>query len=163
MSPYQSMQLLLATVAMTRRFGVALGALLEAGDVLCLGGELGAGKTTLTQAICVGAGVGEDEYVSSPTFAIMHEYQARIPIYHMDFYRLNSQDEILDLGLDEYFYRPGITIVEWYEKAGELIPADHLMIRLSCIDDTDRKVHLESSSSRWQSAIAMLGRQFEQH
>ncbi len=104
------------------RLAVLLGSLCRAGDIVCLEGELGAGKTTLTQALARGAGIDDQEYVSSPTFAYMNEYKGIIPLYHMDFYRLESSDDVLELGLDEYFYRSGITVIEWPERATEAIP-----------------------------------------
>jgi len=155
------MELISTEVAMTRRFGFALGSICRPGDIICLSGELGTGKTTLAQAICTGAGVDEHEYVSSPTFAIMHEYQGRVPIYHMDFYRLGGSDEIVYLGLHEYFYLQGIVLVEWFEKGSDLIDADYLQVRLSHLDDTSRSILLTSSASRWQCEIDQLRAQFK--
>jgi tRNA threonylcarbamoyladenosine biosynthesis protein TsaE len=154
------MKVISTDAGFTRRFGIALGSTCRPGDIICLGGALGAGKTTLAQAICKGAGVDEHEYVSSPTFAIMHEYQGRIPIYHMDFYRLGGSYEILDLGLDEYFYLQGIVIVEWFEKGVDLINTAYLQVDLSYLDDTSRTIELASSASRWLREIARFQTQF---
>jgi tRNA threonylcarbamoyladenosine biosynthesis protein TsaE len=155
------MELISTEVAFTRRFGVALGAICRPGDIICLSGELGTGKTTLAQAICKGAGVDEHEYVSSPTFAIMHEYQGRVPIYHMDFYRLGGSDEIVDLGLHEYFYLQGIVLVEWFEKGSDLFDSGYLQVILSHLDDISRSIAVTSSASRWQGEIDHLQAQFK--
>ncbi len=150
------MELISDSLLMTVRFGKLVGSLCEPGDLICLGGELGAGKTTLTQSIAEGAGIDEKEYVSSPTYAIFHEYQGTIPFYHMDFYRLGSSEDVLDLGLDEYIYGQGIAVIEWYEKAIEILPSDYLLIRLDLVDEDSRKLSLQSSSEKWKKRISRL-------
>lgn len=137
----------------TRVLGGRIGSLCEAGDVICLGGELGAGKTTLAQAIARGAGVAADEYVTSPTFAIMHEYHGRVPVYHMDFYRLASSEEVLELGLEAYIMAGGISLIEWFDRAEDIIPASSLIIHLSFIDESSRQMVLHSSLPRWQKHL----------
>ena len=96
--------ILLHDVNETETLGRLLGAAAEAGDVLCLDGDLGAGKTTLTQAIARGLEVPAACYVTSPSFAVFQEYPGRLPLYHMDFYRLRGEDDVLDLGLEEYLW-----------------------------------------------------------
>jgi tRNA threonylcarbamoyladenosine biosynthesis protein TsaE len=118
-------------IAATEAFGRLLGECAEAGDVLCLEGELGAGKTTLTQAIARGLAVPVECYVTSPSFAIVHEYPGRIPLYHMDFYRLGSGDEVLDLGVEEYFYGGGLTVIEWAMRAVDILPDDRICLRIT--------------------------------
>ena len=103
----------LTSRADTEKFGILLGMAASPGDVICLDGDLGAGKTTLTQGIAKGLEVPEGCYVTSPSFAILHEYSGRIPLYHMDFYRLTGSAEIEDLGFEEYFYMSGLTVIEW--------------------------------------------------
>jgi tRNA threonylcarbamoyladenosine biosynthesis protein TsaE len=144
------------TLDSLKRFGALLGSLTKPGDTLCLGGALGAGKTTLAQAIAKGAGVDENEYVCSPTFAFMHEYKGIIPIYHMDFYRLGSSDDVLALGLDEYFYVPGITLIEWYERAEDVLPQERLLLKLEITDQNSRKIQLSSPTESWQDRITRL-------
>lgn len=121
----------LERISSTEAFGRLLAQCAVAGDVLCLDGELGAGKTTLTQAIARGLAVPVDCYVTSPSFAIVHEYLGRIPLYHMDFYRLGSGDEVLDLGLEEYFYGGGLTVIEWAMRAVDILPEDRLSLRIA--------------------------------
>lgn len=123
--------IILDNIAATDAFGRLLGECAMAGDVLCLDGELGAGKTTLTQAIARGLAVAAECYVTSPSFAIVHEYPGRIPLYHMDFYRLGSGDEVIDLGLEEYFYGNGLTVIEWAMRAVDILPEDRLSLRIS--------------------------------
>lgn len=140
----------------TRRIGEKLGNICGAGDVVCLGGGLGAGKTTLAQAIARGAGVDEHEYVNSPTFTLLHEYSGRVPIYHMDFYRLGSSEDVVALGLDEYLNNDGLVLVEWFERAQETLPDSRLVVQLSLVDDTSREISLQSNDPQWLKRIDEL-------
>ena len=143
----------LDSVEATFRFGATLGAICKAGDVICLGGDLGAGKTTFAQSLAKGMGIDQKERVNSPTFAILHEYQGEHKIYHMDFYRLWSSDEVVELGLDEYFFAGGIVMIEWFERARELIPPAALYIILTPLLETARKVTLFSSDADWRARL----------
>jgi tRNA threonylcarbamoyladenosine biosynthesis protein TsaE len=100
----------------TRKLGERIGKCLQAGDILLLFGELGAGKTTLIQGITAGLEVAPDQYVRSPSFTLINEYKGRLPIYHVDLYRIESTAELADLGLEDYFFGEGVTLVEWGEK-----------------------------------------------
>lgn len=100
----------------THHLGERIGRLLKAGDIVLLFGDLGAGKTTLTQGIARGMGVGEDEYVRSPSFTLVNQYRGRIPAFHIDLYRIESPGELDDLGLEDALGREGVAIVEWAEK-----------------------------------------------
>ena len=110
--------------------------------VIALAGDLGAGKTTLTQAICAGYGVTEP--VTSPTFAIVHRYEApRSPVYHLDLYRLDKPSELVNIGWDEIAASHALVIVEWPERAGELIPPQHVPIDLEYApSDPERRILL---------------------
>ncbi len=114
----------------TFAFGERLGRQVGPGSVLCLYGELGAGKTVLTKGIARGAGVADEREVTSPTFVLVHEHEGRLPIYHLDAYRLHGAEELLDIGIEEYFYGRGICIVEWADRAAAILPADRLDITL---------------------------------
>ncbi|BDD87146.1 tRNA (adenosine(37)-N6)-threonylcarbamoyltransferase complex ATPase subunit type 1 TsaE [Desulfofustis limnaeus] len=149
-------RLRLPSLESTRRFGVALGMVCRAGDIIAFGGDLGAGKTTLIQAVAKGAGVHADEYVCSPSFALLHEYQGHIPLYHLDLYRLRSADEVLALGLDDYFQRDGIALVEWYDRAPELFPVETLIVRLFPHGASGRQLHLFTEGTDWQQRIGRL-------
>ena len=124
----------------THALGVKLGRLLEPGDVVGLAGELGAGKTALVQAICAGYGVTDD--VTSPTFALVHEYQApRSPVHHLDLYRLDRPDQLDEIGWDELVSSRAIVLVEWPERAGDRVPAGHVTLSLQHLpDDPDRRL-----------------------
>ena len=100
----------------TLQLGRKLGAKLISGDLVLLFGDLGAGKTCLTQGICLGAGLENNTYIRSPTFTLINEYPAKVPIFHIDLYRLVTEGEISNLGLEEIIYSPSITIIEWPEK-----------------------------------------------
>lgn len=157
----ETFSLLISTLAEMQLFGRMLGEAAAAGDVICLEGDLGAGKTTLTQAIAEGLGVPADQYVTSPSFAIFHEYFGRIPLYHMDFYRLHGPDEIVDLGLDEYFHLSGLTVIEWPERAVGLLPAGRLVLHIAGPGDDSRMVRCVCREN-WSERIAALlrNRQF---
>ena len=122
----------------TRQMGSRLGAALEAGSVVALSGNLGAGKTHFTQGIAEGLGV-ERRLVNSPTFALVQEYAGRLPVFHFDTYRLRTVDEFLDLGFDEYLSLRGVCIIEWAERVAEVLPADTLTIRISATGETSRR------------------------
>ncbi|HEY96152.1 MAG TPA: tRNA (adenosine(37)-N6)-threonylcarbamoyltransferase complex ATPase subunit type 1 TsaE [Dehalococcoidia bacterium] len=131
----------------TKKIGAIIGELTVQGDVLLLEGKLGAGKTCLTQGIALGLGI--DDYVLSPTFVIMRELYGRLPLYHIDLYRLDNIEESIDLGLDDYFYGDGLSVVEWAEKAISIMPQRHLLIRIDYISDTERRLLLEPSGERY--------------
>ena len=112
----------------TRAIGRAVASLLRAGDVVALGGELGAGKTTLVQGAATALGVAEP--VLSPTFTLVREYRGSLPIYHLDVYRLNRLQDVLDLGFEEMTDAGGVTFVEWGDAIEALLPESHLEIAL---------------------------------
>jgi len=111
----------------TQAFAARLAKKLQPGAVLALYGELGAGKTCFTQGLAYGLGVVQA--VNSPTFTIINEYKADIPLYHIDLYRIHSEDEALDLGLDNYLYSDGITVIEWSERVESLLPKSTIHVR----------------------------------
>lgn len=114
-----------------------LGGLLQSGMVLTLEGDLGAGKTTFTKGLAKGLGITRN--VNSPTFTIIKEYQGgRLPLYHMDVYRLGDQEE--DLGFDEYFEGSGVTVVEWAHLIGDQLPAERLDIEITHLDHNERSL-----------------------
>lgn len=138
MNDDQAQELILPDLAALEEFGRRLGREAAVGEVICLYGPLGAGKTTLTRAIAAGLEVPDDQPVSSPTFALVHEHQGRLPLFHLDLYRLSDdEDELLELGIEEYLYGEGLCVVEWPERLGRLLPPEHLEIRLDYFDPAD--------------------------
>ncbi|MCK5514523.1 MAG: tRNA (adenosine(37)-N6)-threonylcarbamoyltransferase complex ATPase subunit type 1 TsaE [Deltaproteobacteria bacterium] len=151
----QKAQLVLSSESpeQTLYWGKLLGMLLDGGDVVALIGELGAGKTILTQGIANGLGVGNDYYVTSPTFTIINEYKGRMPVYHLDFYRIESPLEIDNLGLEEYLPGEGVAIIEWAEKIEGFLPKEYLMIILGYADYNVRKVNMRGIGERYCNIV----------
>ena len=127
----------------TERLGCELAPLLRAGDVIALYGELGAGKTCLVRGLAKGLGV-EKGLVSSPSFSLINEYPGPLPLFHMDCYRLGREEEIQELGLEEYFDGPGISIIEWAERIKEL-PEERLDISITILDEFRRRIQIRGS------------------
>lgn len=143
---------LCATIAL----GGFLGQTAGPGEIITLGGSLGAGKTTLTQAIGQGLQVPQSCYITSPTFSIMHEYPGRLPLYHFDLYRLNDETEIEDLGLLEYLYGTGLSVIEWPDRLGSLMPKERLHTELSLLNETNRLAEITAHGTAWQEKITAL-------
>jgi len=154
------MNFIIPSPAQTDALGFLIGSMGVPGDIICLGGDLGAGKTTLTQSIARGAGVSPDEYVTSPTFTIMHEYTGRIPVYHMDLYRIGSADDVIELGLEDYMLGDGMCVIEWYERAREIIPDSRLLIELTNTGEVSRKIAVDGIDKRWQELLSRIKKQF---
>jgi tRNA threonylcarbamoyladenosine biosynthesis protein TsaE len=143
----------------TRAFAQRLGALLQPGDVLVLAGEMGAGKTAFTKGVALALGI--DEPVASPTFTIVREYTtARIPLVHVDVYRLDHLQELHDLGLDDVLGEEAVTVVEWGDKVSAALPGDRLDLRIEFGDgDDDRVFTIDCSGPSWvarRDAVAAL-------
>lgn len=138
-----------ATIAVAKK----LGQQLQAGDVLLLDGDLGAGKTTFTKGLAEGLGI--QRYIKSPTFTLIREYQdGRLPLYHMDVYRL-EETGASDLGLEEYFDGDGVSVIEWSQFIADELPNDYLIIHFNKIatDDQQRSLVLEPHGQRYQTLI----------
>ncbi len=136
----------------TYRLGELLGKILAKGDVVCLNGDLGAGKTRFAQGVA--AGIGVTETVTSPTFTLINEYHGRLPLYHMDVYRLGGSDEMSDLGYEEYFYGPGVTLVEWAGQVEELLPRDRLDIDFARGDgENERKITFSPKGEGYERLV----------
>lgn len=140
----------------TEHLGKRLGSLLEPGMLLALRGGLGGGKTCFTRGVVAGAAPASANMVASPTFAIMNEYPGNPPLFHFDFYRLTSEGEIVELGFEDYFHGTGISIVEWPERLGQLLPADHLSILFEHAGGDQRIITLESFGIRSERVLDQL-------
>jgi len=132
------------SAAETEELGRRLGSLLQAGDFLALRGELGGGKTCFTRGVVASVAPESTHLVASPTFAIMNEYPGTTPVYHFDFYRFNSADEVIELGFEEYFHGCGICVAEWSERIHDLLPADHISICFEHRDGDQRYITINT-------------------
>ncbi len=126
----------------TQEIGVRIGCQLNPGDVVALIGDLGMGKTCLTQGIARGAGIDEEQTVNSPSYILINEYAGKIPIYHIDLYRLQQLEDIVALGLEEYLEGDGICVIEWADRMGELLPASYIQVKITGEDEFTRAVEV---------------------
>ncbi|PZG32828.1 tRNA (adenosine(37)-N6)-threonylcarbamoyltransferase complex ATPase subunit type 1 TsaE [Listeria ivanovii] len=141
-------ELVMTNESDTKLLAKTLGEKLQAGDVLLLEGDLGAGKTTFTKGI--GEGLLIPQIIKSPTFTIIREYKkGRLPLYHMDVYRLEDASAD-DLGLEEYFYGSGVSVVEWAQFVQEDLPSEYLEIRLFHIDENTRRMVAKPVGKRYE-------------
>ncbi|MBN1693219.1 MAG: tRNA (adenosine(37)-N6)-threonylcarbamoyltransferase complex ATPase subunit type 1 TsaE, partial [Dehalococcoidales bacterium] len=136
--------------AATMSLGKKIGRHLEPGDVIALIGELGCGKTLLTKGICDGLGMPERQ-VNSPTFVLVNEYRGRLPVFHVDLYRLSGIDDGFEIGITDYLSRAreGIMIIEWAEKIIDLLPPDLLKVEFDIISIQKRHIVFSSTSRRF--------------
>ena len=131
----------------TRALGERLASQLEPGDVIILKGELGAGKSELTRGIARGLGV--QETVTSPSFTILNVYESgRCPLYHFDWYRLESEEELYELGMDEYLGGDGIAVVEWAERCPEAVPENCIRISMEITGENNRRIEIQGEKNR---------------
>ena len=146
-------------------FGLYLGLVALPGDIITLGGSLGAGKTTITQAIGQGLEVPTDQYITSPTFSLLHEYPGRLPLYHMDLYRLSGEEEIEELGFEDYLYGNGLTVIEWPDRLGTLMPTDrlHIDLELTSRSENARRAKLTAFGDSWQERVKVIHEREEWH
>jgi tRNA threonylcarbamoyladenosine biosynthesis protein TsaE len=147
-----SRELVAATAEDTRRLGVRLGRLLQAGDVIALVGPLGSGKTTFAQGLAEGLEVPPDRHVASPTFALVNEHPGRVPFVHADLYRLERPEELRELGL-EAGYDQAATALEWADRFPAVVPADHLEITF-CPAEPGRRLLARASGTRGRALLA---------
>jgi tRNA threonylcarbamoyladenosine biosynthesis protein TsaE len=127
-----------------RALGERIGAAVRPGDVIGLVGDLGAGKTLLVQGLARGLGVPDEAHVTSPTFTLVHIYQGgRLPLFHVDLYRLDRAEELEDVGLDDLYRQEGVAAIEWIDRIPEAAPPDVLIIRIEVTGETSRRVTFE--------------------
>src|SRR5689334_11332455 len=143
----------------TRAFGDRLAGLLFPGAVVALVGPLGAGKTHLVRAVAEGLGIPDSRVVNSPTFVLIQEYQAQLPIYHFDAYRLRTEGEFADLGADEYFEGSGVCLDEWADRVPTCLPRHHLRVTLEVTGPTSRRATVEAFGERCEAIIRGLSRE----
>lgn len=126
----------------TISLGKKIGSKLKKGDIIAMQGTLAAGKTTITKGIAQSLGISED--ITSPTFCLISEYYGKIPLYHMDVYRLDGTDDFINLGVDDMLYGDGVCIIEWSEKIMDELPKNTIILRIMPQEDGSRKIELEN-------------------
>ncbi|MCK4353247.1 tRNA (adenosine(37)-N6)-threonylcarbamoyltransferase complex ATPase subunit type 1 TsaE [candidate division WOR-3 bacterium] len=126
--------------------GEKIGKNLKEGDIVALYGELGTGKTVLVKGIA--KGIECENQVKSPSFVFVHEYKGKIPIYHIDLYRINNPQELLNLGIQEFFEGDGICLIEWAEKAEQTLPLSHIDIKFKVLNKNTREITLSNANFR---------------
>ena len=142
----------------TVQIGKKIGSRLLSGDVVALVGELGAGKTQFIKGLAAGAGVGKPTYISSPSFTLINEYVGRIPFYHIDLFRLRTEKEAEELGLEEYFQGRGITAIEWADKIPSLLPKEILWIHIHYTGKNSRSLKILGKGKHYEELIKKIVR-----
>ena len=150
------MEILLRSEEETERVAGEVGRMLEAGDVIGLEGDLGSGKTTFARGAIRALGVGSHERITSPTFALIHEYVGALPIVHADFYRLVDESELDELGIDELLGSRVVAFVEWGRKFVQFARAVTLWVDLTIVSDTERRLHLHANDPRGRAILDAL-------
>jgi tRNA threonylcarbamoyladenosine biosynthesis protein TsaE len=139
----------------TQRLGSLLAQLLPPGTVVALCGTLGAGKTRLVQAAALASGVEPDRVVS-PTFTLCHEYQGDRPVYHVDLYRIADEDELAELGLEEYFESDGVTFVEWADRFPQQLPHARLEVQIEILEISSRRFSIHGTTVDCDAIVQRL-------
>lgn len=117
---------------------------LKPNDVVAITGELGAGKTTLIQGVAKGLGI--NNWITSPTFTLINEFTGKLNLYHVDLYRIDSVADAEDIAIEEYFNKGGVTVIEWAEKIGPILPAGTVEIKISIVSDNERSLEIKGLS-----------------
>ncbi len=150
------MKIISKSVKDTLKIGKTIAQNLRKGDIICLFGELGSGKTVLTKGIASGLGVKRSRIIS-PSFVLIRQYSAaRIPLYHFDLYRLKKIEDVLALGYEEYFYGEGVTVIEWSERLKCLLPKEYLKIKLYVKSDSRRSLEFSASGKRYKELLGKI-------
>lgn len=137
----------------TKEIGYKLGKLVEPGSVICLIGDLGVGKTTMTQSLAKALEV--DDYITSPTFTIVNEYEGRLPLYHFDVYRIGCSEEMYDIGYDEYINSDGVCIIEWANLIEDILPDEYLYVELK-YKEMAREMILTPKGEKYEKIVEEL-------
>lgn len=137
-----------ASEEQTAWFGEMLGRLLTGGEVIGLIGDLGAGKTCFTRGLAQGLSVPENVYISSPTFTLVNEYPGRLPLIHVDLYRLGSVDDLAEIGLDDYYRQQGVCVVEWFDLFCDAMPPEFMLIQWEILGSEERRLIVKALGQR---------------
>jgi tRNA threonylcarbamoyladenosine biosynthesis protein TsaE len=141
------------SVSNTLALGAKIAKNLEKGDIICLFGQLGSGKTVLVKGIAQGLGISISKIIS-PTFVLVRQYnKSHLPLYHFDFYRLKALKDIVALGYEEYFYSEGVSVVEWADRLENLLPKEYLKVELWIKSDTQRRFQFRAFGNRYKKLV----------
>jgi tRNA threonylcarbamoyladenosine biosynthesis protein TsaE len=150
------MQIISASVKETLKLGKLIARYLQPQDILCLSGGLGSGKTVLTKGIASGLGIGAFNVTSSSFILIREHLKGRIPFFHFDLYRLKAASDITALGYEEYFYGDGVSVIEWPERLGALMPKEYLLVELAYQSGSKRSLKFKASGPRYKELLRDL-------
>jgi tRNA threonylcarbamoyladenosine biosynthesis protein TsaE len=140
----------------TRRWGRRLGGCIQAPLAIALHGDLGSGKTVFVQGLAEGLAVPDPRYVTSPTYTLVNEYSGRLPLYHVDLYRLGDSCDGLDIGLADILRGEGVVAIEWAERLAGELPSEHLEVRLAFVEMDSRRIMLRAFGSGAARVIGLL-------
>ena len=143
------------SVVQTVSLGRRIGKRLKGGDIICLFGQLGAGKTVLVKGLAQGLGV-DSRRVNSPSFVLIHEYKGKLPLFHLDLYRLRNNKDIVDLGYEEYFYSEGVCVIEWADRLKGLLPKKYLKIELEVKNQKERLIKFSAKGNNYTKLIRQI-------
>ena len=141
----------------TMHVGRALGSILKSGDVVCLSGDLGTGKTAFTNGIACALGV--EDYITSPTFTIVNEYKTEVPLYHFDVYRIADPEEMYEIGFEEYLYGDGVVVIEWAELIKDILPDEFIWVNITKnlnLDVNIREITIDFTGEKYKDYIQKL-------
>ena len=136
----------------TLQLGEKLAKRLRKGDIVCLQGELGAGKTTFIKGVAKGLKIAPEK-VNSPTFVLMNAYHGRLPLYHFDLYRLETTGEIGAIGYEEFLYGDGVSVIEWAERLGALTPKEYLRVELKHKGENERSIKISAVGKKYHEYL----------
>ena len=151
-----SFAILSRSPAQTRTWGKKLGRLLKGGEIIGLSGELGSGKTCFVRGMAEGLGVGKEAWVRSPTFTLINEYDGRLPLYHIDLYRVGSRKQMEELNLREYLFSDGVSVVEWFEHLPEDEVVECLHVSFSHANGNRRRLTFTAHGRQYEQIVEKL-------
>ncbi|MEW5894311.1 MAG: tRNA (adenosine(37)-N6)-threonylcarbamoyltransferase complex ATPase subunit type 1 TsaE [Candidatus Omnitrophota bacterium] len=151
------MQIISQSVNETRALGKRIAQKLKSGDIICFYGDLGSGKTTMIKGIAEGLRLKPD-YIHSPTFTLLNIYEhGRLPLFHFDMYRIDDPKDLFDIGYEEFLYGKGISVIEWSEKFGCLLPGERLEIHLKHKGDSRRTIQIKAAGQYYEKLMKRIG------
>ncbi len=154
----KQIQIITESLEETQLLGQKIGALISAGTVICLTGDLGSGKTSFVQGLAMGLGVSDDYYITSPTYVLINEYPGRHPLFHVDLYRMEDPVDFEDIGLYEILHGKGVVVVEWADKLNKNLLAEYLTIHFEILNDESRKLTISANALEMSALIERIAK-----